>query len=106
MGAVVDLDIRDPALAERLTSNACQAFKEISPDWVPTVELAREKVLEAGKSERFVSVWISEERAIGWVGVMKRRCLWEINQIAEAVKHHFSGETRSIPSRCGAGSCW
>ncbi len=91
MADIVDLDIADAQLVERLANITFEAFKENAPEWVPTIDLARAQVLAAGGSGRLGRVLMAQGEALGWIGIIKGRRVWEIHPIAIALEHQYSG---------------
>ena len=87
----MDLDTSNSALVERLAILTFEAFKENSPDWVPTIELARNQVLNAGSGARLGRVVMEKGQAAGWIGLIKRKRIWEIHPIAVAIEHQYRG---------------
>ena len=44
------------------------SFRDLSPTWVPTVDAARAKVIEALEPGMLSRVLLFDERVVGWVG--------------------------------------
>jgi aminoglycoside 6'-N-acetyltransferase I len=91
MSEIIDLDTHDADLVERLTRITFEAFKENAPDWIPTIDLARNQVIAAGRRGRLGRVLMQQDQAIGWIGVIKGQNVWEIHPIAVAIEHQYSG---------------
>jgi aminoglycoside 6'-N-acetyltransferase I len=93
---IVDLDTRDSAVIEQLAILTFEAFKENMPDWVPTIDLARDKVLEASGNQKHARVLKLHDEVVGWFGLTKRQYLWEIHPIAVAIEHQYQGFGRML----------
>ncbi|MEL7184938.1 MAG: GNAT family N-acetyltransferase [Pseudomonadota bacterium] len=91
MGTIIDLDIQDESVVSALAGLTYAAFEENSPEWIETLDEARQVVMEVGDERRFGRVWMADGEPLGWVGVIKRKYLWELHPIAVAVEHQFSG---------------
>lgn len=96
MGEIIDLDTNDATLVERLASITFEAFRENAPDWIPTLDLARDQVNAAGSLGRMGRVAIEEGRAAGWIGLIKGKHVWEIHPIAIAIENQYQGLGRAL----------
>ena len=91
MSEIIDLDTTNSALVERLANITHEAFRENSPDWVPTIELALRQVVAATSPGRLGRVILDQGQAAGWIGIIKGRRVWEIHPIAIAIEHQYKG---------------
>lgn len=91
MTEIIDLDPNDTALVDRLASITFEAFKENAPEWVPTINLARDQVVAAGSPERQGRVLLESGRAVGWIGLIRGKRVWEIHPIAIAIESQYRG---------------
>lgn len=91
MTEIVELDTQDRDVVEQLANIMFEAFKENAPDWVPTIDRARNQVLQAGGRGRLGRVLKLEGRAVGWIGLIKGKYVWEIHPIAVAIRHQYQG---------------
>ena len=91
MSEIIDLDTKDSALVERLAAITFEAFKENAPDWVPTIDLARNQVVSAGTRGSLGRVIIEQDQAAGWIGLIKGKHVWEIHPIAVAIEYQYKG---------------
>lgn len=91
MAKIIDLDTTDTALVERLATVTFEAFKENAPDWVPTVDLARNQVTAATSQGRLGRVVIEGGEVVGWVGSITGKRVWEIHPLAIAIEHQYKG---------------
>jgi aminoglycoside 6'-N-acetyltransferase I len=88
---IVDLDARDGDIVERLASITHEAFRENSPDWVPTIDLARDQVLQAAGHGRLGRVLMVQGEPAGWIGLITGRYVWEIHPLVVAIEHQSQG---------------
>jgi aminoglycoside 6'-N-acetyltransferase I len=91
MSQIIDLDITDSPTVERLSAITFEAFQENAPEWLPTLEQARKQVIGADSAGRLGRVFLIDGQPAGWIGVIKRRHLWEIHPIAVALEHQYNG---------------
>ena len=91
MSEIVDLDTKDREVVERLASITFEAFKENAPDWIPTIDLARNQVLRADASGRLGRVIRRQGQIVGWIGLIKGQYVWEIHPIAVAIDSQYMG---------------
>ena len=91
MTTISDLASCDKQVLEMLASITYEAFQENSPDWLPTLDSAREKVLEALKPGRHARVMLEGSRPVGWIATITGRHVWEIHPIAIAVGSQYKG---------------
>ena len=91
MYEIIDLDVSDAVLIERLTAITYEAFKENAPQWLPTPEHARKQLIAAGKPGRLGRVVLDSGKPAGWIGVIEGRRIWEIHPIAVAIEHQYKG---------------
>ncbi len=96
MITLVDLDLEDTAQVDRLARMTFEAFQEHAPDWVPTIDLALNKVKATGKPGRFGRVILQQGQACGWIGVIKGQHIWEIHPIAVAIERQNKGLGRLL----------
>ena len=91
MSEIIDLSTADSDLVEHLANITSEAFKENSPDWVPTIELARSQVTAATALGRLGRVVMEQGDAAGWIGLIKGKRVWEIHPLAIAIEHQYKG---------------
>ena len=83
--AFVDVRAQNSIFIDKLAELSYHAFRGHAPNWLPTIDAAREEVtesLEAGRHSRaFVD---TAHEPIGWVGVIPHNGgrVWEIHPIA------------------------
>ena len=91
MITIVDLAQCDEQTVEVLATITYEAFQENAPAWLPTIESAREEVLEALTPGRHARVILEGSRPVGWIGVITGEHVWEIHPIAVAVASQYKG---------------
>jgi aminoglycoside 6'-N-acetyltransferase I len=91
MSEIIDLDTEDSILVEHLANITFEAFKENAPDWVPTIDLARNQVIAAGSRGKLGRVIMEQGEAAGWIGLIKGKRVWEIHPIAIAIQSQYCG---------------
>ena len=84
MSQLIDLNIADEALVERLAAITFKAFQKPAPGWLPDIDAARRQVVDAGSAGRLGRVLVDDGVPQGWIGIIRRRYLWEIHPIAVA----------------------
>lgn len=93
---ITDLDLSDVALVDRLASVTFAAFREGSPEWLPTLDRARDQVCAAKESGRLGRVLKQDGQAMGWIGLIKGRRVWEIHPLAIATNAQGRGYGRRL----------
>ena len=59
-----------------------RSFRDLSPTWVPTVDAARVKVVEALKPGALSRVLLVDDRVVGWVGARHDYgSVWELHPL-------------------------
>jgi aminoglycoside 6'-N-acetyltransferase I len=59
-----------------------RSFRDLSPTWVPTVDAARDKVLEALAPGMLSRVLLIDDRVVGWVGARHDYgSVWELHPL-------------------------
>ncbi len=96
MTTIIELSSGDAPKIEALAKITYEAFQENSPDWVPTLEAAREKVVEALARGSHVRVILEGSEPVGWIGAIPGRHVWEIHPIAVAVGAQYRGYGRRL----------
>ena len=91
MPTIVDLASADEQSIEALAKLTYEAFQENAPDWLPTLESAREKLAEALAPGRHARVILEGPKPVGWIGVITGRHVWEIHPIAVAPDAQYKG---------------
>lgn len=91
MTTIIDLASADEPMIETLAKITYEAFQENAPDWLPTLESAREEVLEALAPGRQARVILEGSQPIGWIGVITGPHVWEIHPIVVAVDAQNKG---------------
>ncbi len=89
---IVDLTENDEDLIDQIAGFLPDCFRRFSPEWVPTIEIAQEKVFESLSGGRRSRVLIDENRtALGWIGAIVDENVWEIHPIAVAPQAQRNG---------------
>ena len=96
MTAIIDLAGAGQRSIEALTQITYEAFQENAPEWVPTLERAREEILEALAPGRLARVILEGSKPVGWIGVITGRYVWEVHPIAVAVDAQRKGYGRQL----------
>ncbi|MGI9272773.1 MAG: GNAT family N-acetyltransferase [Woeseiaceae bacterium] len=102
MHKIIELDTTNAGLVDRLAAITHNAFTLHSPEWVPSLELAREEVLAAGTTGRFGRVCLDGETVVGWIGIIKGDHVWEIHPIAVHMDQHRRGVGRLLVEEVAA----
>ena len=96
MQQIVEIDYEDSKLVARLAAIAYEAFKETAPNWLANQNASTELVLAGAGSNRFGNVYFRGDIAVGWVGVILRRHVWEIHPIAVDPRNQEEGVGRKL----------
>ncbi len=96
MPTIVDLASADEQSIEALAKLTYEAFQENAPNWLPTLEIAREKLGEALAPGRHARVILEGSKPVGWIGVITGRHVWEIHPIAVAPDAQYKGYGRQL----------
>ena len=92
MTTIVELDSPDTRTVEQLAQITFDAFRESSPQWLPTMETARRQVLAVVETNQIGKVLVDQDRTpMGWIGLIPGARVWEIHPIAIAVEHQYKG---------------
>ena len=84
-------DTSNQLMVERLAEITFAAFKENAPEWLPTLDLARQQITSAASLGRLGRVILAQDQIAGWVGIVKGRRIWEIHPIAIAIDQQYQG---------------
>jgi len=101
MYQIIEIDYGDSELIDRLGNIARLAFAETAPNWLSSEESATELVRDCATSNKLGRVCFSSgsnttDDPIGWIGVVKRRHVWEIHPIAVDPESQGSGAGRKL----------
>ena len=91
MRQIVELNPADSATIDRLARISYEAFKENAPDWIPTVALARAQVCRATQQPHLSYVALQDGKAMGWIGLIPGKHVWEIHPLAVALSAQYQG---------------
>ena len=92
--AIVPLGSADEHRIAQVSELLVRSFRDLSPTWVPTVEAAREKVMETLAPWMIARVLIVEDRVAGFVGARPNySSVWELHPLVvdEAVRYRGYG---------------
>ena len=92
--AIVPLGPADEHNIAQVCELLVRSFRDLSPTWVPTVEAAREKVMEALAPAMIARVLIVEDRVAGFVGARHNYgSVWELHPLVvdESVRYRGYG---------------
>ena len=83
--AFVDVQVQNSSFIDKLAELSYHSFRGHAPNWLPTIDAAREEVtesLEAGRHSR--ALVDTAQEPVGWVGVIPHSGgrVWEIHPIA------------------------
>ena len=85
-----------------------RSFRDLSPTWVPTVDAARVKVVEALEPDALSRVLLVDDRVVGWVGARHDYgSVWELHPLVvdEAMRGRGYGRALVNDVEClAAGS--
>ena len=74
-----------------------RSFRDLSPTWVPTVEAARAKVVEALEPGMISRVLLVDHRVVGWVGARHDYgSVWELHPLVVDEGMRGQGYGRSL----------
>lgn len=80
---VVSLEAEDERAIDEVASLLVRSFRVVSPNWVPTLERAREVVVEALAPGYINRALVLAGRIVGWVGARHDYgAVWELNPLA------------------------
>ncbi len=82
MNQITEIAYANAKMIEHLGAIAKLAFSESAPNWLPTQEAAQNQVLACANKNRLGRTYLSNDRAVGWIGVVQRPHVWEIHPIA------------------------
>ena len=109
---IEDLDASDKTLLERLAVLTQAASRRHAPNWLPTMEDAREEVADATEDGHVTRVLLAEDgEPVGWVSCFHvYGKVWEIHPLVVAVEQHGRGhgarlvaDIETIAASRGAG---
>jgi aminoglycoside 6'-N-acetyltransferase I len=97
--AFVDVRAQNSIFIDKLAELSYHAFRGHAPNWLPTIDAAREEVvesLEAGRHSR--ALVDTAHEPVGWVGVIPRSGgrVWEIHPIAVRTADQSKGYGRLL----------
>ncbi|MEX2393945.1 MAG: GNAT family N-acetyltransferase [Actinomycetota bacterium] len=98
-GTMASIRSNDSDLIDQVAGLLVDSFRELSPTWVPTHEIARNKVLDCLEPEMLSRVMIVDDRVVGFVGA---RCdyssgaAWELHPIVVAESERSRGIGRAL----------
>ena len=100
VGTVIDLRSEDALLIEKMAPTANNyAFVEHAPGWLPTVDAAREELIESLQPNRLSRVMMnSQNHPVGWIGAIRqnRGRVWEIHPLMVTKSEQGKGFGRAL----------
>ena len=96
---VVDVGTQEPSFIDELALLTFRAFREQAPNWLPTIENAREEVVESlqrGRTSRALTDDLGEP--LGWLGAIPQSGgrAWKIHPIAIRPERQGRGYSRFL----------
>src|SRR5262245_8300094 len=90
---IENLDATNGPLLESLARLTYEAAAIHAPNWLPTLEAAREEVSDATQATHFSRVLLDDQRSpIAWGSTFHTYgSVWEIHPLVVDVKHHRKG---------------
>lgn len=98
-GTVISLRSEDTSLIQQLAPMVHDAFVEHALGWLPTVEAAREELIESLQPNRVSRVMInSRNRPVGWIGAIRQHSgrVWEIHPLMVTKSEQGKGYGRAL----------
>jgi aminoglycoside 6'-N-acetyltransferase I len=97
--AFIDVRAQNSLFIDKLAELSYHAFRRHAPNWLPTIDAAREEVtesLEAGRHSR--ALVDTAQEPVGWVGVIPHSGgrVWEIHPIAVRTADQTKGYGRLL----------
>jgi aminoglycoside 6'-N-acetyltransferase I len=81
-GTIVTMGSLDEGRIVEVCELLVRSFRDLSPTWVPTVDAARAKVVEALEPGMFSRVLLIDDRVVGWVGARHDYgSVWELHPL-------------------------
>ena len=109
---IADLDATDELLLEKLARLTHGAGAVLAPNWLPTMDDAREEVFDATRAGHVTRVLLDDDtNPLGWVSIVHAYgAVWEIHPLLVHVEHHRMGhgarllaDIESLAASRGAG---
>lgn len=95
----VDVRTQDADFIDKLAELSFDAFREHAPDWLPTLDAARQEVRESLEQDRrSLALLDTAQEPIGWAGVIPHSGgrVWEIHPIAVRTADQGKGYGRLL----------
>ena len=81
-GTIVTMCCLDESRIAEVCELLVHSFRDLSPTWVPTIDAARAKVIEALGPGMLSRVLLIDERVVGWVGARHDYgSVWELHPL-------------------------
>ncbi len=81
-GTIVTMGSPDEGRIVEVCELLVRSFRDLSPTWVPTVDAARAKVVEALEQGMLSRVLLIDDRVVGWVGARHDYgSVWELHPL-------------------------
>jgi len=81
-GTIVTMGSLDESRIVEVCELLVHSFRDLSPQWVPTVDAARAKVIEALEPGMLSRVLLIDDRVVGWVGARHDYgSVWELHPL-------------------------
>ena len=81
-GTIVTMGSLDESRIVEVCELLVHSFRDLSPTWVPTVDAARAKVIEALEPGMLSRVLLIDDRVVGWVGARHDYgSVWELHPL-------------------------
>lgn len=95
---ILDVRTQNSRFIEQLATLTYEASRVHAPNWLPTIEAAREEVTDSLQSDR--QSWALVDRShepLGWIGVIREGTrVWEIHPIAVRTSDQGKGYGRRL----------
>jgi aminoglycoside 6'-N-acetyltransferase I len=81
-GTIVTVGSLDEGRIVEVCELLVRSFQDLSPTWVPTVDAARPKVIEALEPDMLSRALLIDDRVVGWVGARHDYAsVWELHPL-------------------------
>ena len=103
--AFVDVRAQNSIFIDKLAELSYHAFRGHAPNWLPTIDAAREEVTESLQAGRHSRALVdTAQEPVGWVGVIPHSGgrVWEIHRIAVRTADQSKGYGRLLVKTCRA----